>query len=46
MEPIYVWGLVASIASYKKVIEKYYKVINESEFYEEPLGGDCNYPDW
>ena len=22
------------------------KGIKEGEFYEEPLGGDCNYPDW
>ena len=46
MEPIYVGDLVPSIASYKRVIEKYEKGINEREFYEEPLGRDFNYPDW
>ena len=46
MEPIYLGDLVPSIASYKKVIEKYYKGIKEGEFYEEPLGGDFYYPDW
>ena len=44
MEPIYVEDLVPSIASYKKIIEKYDKGIKE--FYEEPIGGDFNYPDW
>ncbi len=46
MVPIYVGDLVPSIASYKKVIEKYEKGIKEVEFYEEPLGVDFNYPDW
>ena len=46
MEPIYVGDLVPSIASYKRIIEKYDKGIKEGEFYEEPLGGDFNYPDW
>ena len=46
MEPIYVGDLVPSIASYKKIIEKYYKGIEEGEFYEEHIGGDFNYPDW
>ena len=46
MEPIYVGDLVPSVASYKKVIEKYDKGIKEGEFYEETLGGDFNYPDW
>ena len=27
-------------------IEKYDKGIKEGEFYEEPLGGDYNEPDW
>ena len=45
MEPIYVGDLLPSIASYKKVIEKYDKGIKEGEFYEEPLGGDFYYPD-
>ena len=46
MELIYVGDLVPSIASYKKVIEKYYKGIKESGIYEETLCGDFNYPDW
>ena len=46
MKPLYVGDLVPSIASYKKVIEKYDKGIKECEFYEEPLCGDFNYPDW
>ena len=45
MEPIYVGGLFPSIASYKKFIQKHDKGIKECEFYEEPLGGDFNYPD-
>ena len=46
MKPIYVGDLLPSIASYKKIIEKYDKVIKEGEFYEEPIGLDFNYPDW
>ena len=46
MEPIYVGDLVPSIASYKKVIEKYDKGIKEVEFYEELIGEYFNYPDW
>jgi len=46
MEPIYVGDLLPSIASYKKIIENYDKGIKEGEFYEEPIGGDFNYPDW
>ena len=46
MEPIYVGDLIPSITSYKKLIEKYDKSIKEGEFYEEPIGLDCNYPDW
>ena len=45
MELIYLVGLVPSIASSKKIIKKYYKGIKEGEFYEEPIGGDFNYPD-
>ena len=37
MEPIYVGDLLPSIASYKKIIEKYDKGIKEGEFYEELL---------
>ena len=46
MEPIYVGDLIPSIASFEKIIEKYYKGIKEGEFYEECIGGDFNYPDW
>ena len=46
MEPICGVDSITSIASYKMVIEKYNKGIKEGEFYEEPLGGDFNYPDW
>ena len=46
MEPIYVWDLLPSIASYKKIIEKYDKGIKKGEFYEEPNGQDFNYTDW
>ena len=35
MESIYVGDLLPSIASYKKIIEKYDKAIKEGEFYEE-----------
>ena len=46
MEPIYVGDLIPSIASSKKIIEKYKKGIKEGEFYKEPIGRDFNYPDW
>ena len=46
MEPIYLGDLIPSIASSKKIIEKYDKGIKEVEFYEEPTGPDFNYPDW
>ena len=46
MEPIYVGDLIPSIASSKKIIEKYYKVIKEGGFYEEPTCRDFNYPNW
>ncbi len=47
MEPIYVGDLLTSIASHKKIIEKYYKGIKEGKFYEEPIGEDFFYsPDW
>ena len=46
MEPIYLVDLIPSIASSKKIIEKYDKGIKEGEFHEEPIGGDTNYPDW
>ena len=45
-KPIYFGDLIPSIASYKKIIEKYDKGIKEGKFYEEPIGGDFNYPDW
>ena len=43
MEPIYVGDLVPSVASYKKVIEKYDNGIKEGKIYIEPLGGNFNY---
>ena len=46
MEPIYVGDLIPSIASSKKISEKYDKGIKEGEFYEDPIGRDFNYPDW
>jgi len=46
MEPIYLVDLVPSIASSKKIIEKYNKGIKDGEFYEEPFDRDFNYPDW
>ncbi len=46
MEPIYLGDLVTSIASSKKIIEKYYKGIKEGGFYKEPISGDFNYPNW
>ena len=46
MEPINVGDLLSSIASYKKIIDKYDKGIKEGEFYEAPIGEVFNYPDW
>ena len=46
MESIYVGDLIPSIASSKKIIEKYDKGIKEGEFYKESIGRDFNYPDW
>ena len=46
MGPIYLGDLVPSIASSKKIIEKYYKFIKEGGFYEEPTSRDFNYPNW
>ena len=40
MEPIYLGDLVLSIASSKKIIEKYNKGIKEGEFYEESTSRD------
>ena len=45
MEPTYLGDLVPSIASSKKIIEKYDKGIKERELYEEPTGRYFNYPD-
>ena len=42
MEPIYLGDLILSIASSKKIIEKYDKCIKEGNFYEEPTGRDFN----
>ena len=38
MEPIYLGDLVPSIASSKKIIEKYYKGIKERDFMKNLLG--------
>ena len=46
MEPIYLGDLLPSIASYKKIIEKYDKGLKVREFYEERIGEDFNHPDW
>ena len=42
MKPIYVGDLIPSVASYKKIIEKYDKDIKEGGFYEVPIFGDFN----
>ena len=46
MEFLYVGDLVPSIASYKRMIEKYEKGLKKGHFHEEPLGEDFSYPDW
>ena len=46
MKHIYVGDLFPSIASYKKIIEKYDKGIKKGKFNEETIGGDVNYLDW
>ena len=46
MEPICLGDLVPSIASSKKIIEKYYKGIKEGGFYEAPTGRAFNYLNW
>ena len=46
MEPKYLGDFILSIASSKKIFEKYDKGIKEGEFYEEPIGRDFNYHDW
>ena len=46
MELINAGDLIPSIASSKKIIEKYDKGIKEGEFCKKPFGGDFNYPDW
>ena len=46
MEPIYLGDLILSIASSKKIIEKYDKCIKEGGFYEEPFELDFNKPEW
>ena len=42
MKPRYLGYLIPSIASSKKIVEKYDKGIKEGEFYEEPIGRDFN----
>ena len=46
MQLLYLGDLIPSIASSKKISEKYDKGIKEGEFYEDPIGRDFNYPDW
>ena len=46
MEPIHFGDLFPSIASSKKIIDKYYKGIKEGGFYEEPTCRYFNYPNW
>ena len=46
MKPIYEGDLIPSIASSKKIIEKYDKGIKEGGFYEEPISRNFIYPDW
>ena len=45
MEQIYLVDFIPSIASSKKIIEKYDKGLKEGGLYEEPTGRDFNYPD-
>ena len=46
MEPIYVGDLISSIASNKKMFEKYDIGIKEREFYIEPICKDFNHSNW
>ena len=46
MEPIFVGDLVPSVASYKRLIDRYERGLKQGDFYEEPIGEDLNYPDW
>ena len=46
MESIYKGDLLPLIASYKKIIEKYYKRIKEGRFHKEPIGLAFNPLDW
>ena len=46
MEPIFVGDLVPSVASYKRLIDRYERGLKQGDFYEEPIGDDLNYPDW
>ena len=46
MELVYLGDLIPSIASSKKIIEKYNKGIKDGGFYGEPTDRDFNYPDW
>ena len=46
MKSIYVGDLRPSIAFCNKIIKKYDVGTKKGEFYEEPIGGDFNYPDW
>ena len=44
MEPIYLGDLIPSIASSKKIIEKYYIRHKRGGFYEESTVRDFKYP--
>ena len=46
MEPIYVGDLIPSIASYKKIIEKYDKGKKKGNFMKNLLANIFNYHDW
>ena len=44
--PVYVGDLIPSVVTYQKAINIYKHGIKSSDFYEEPIGDDFNYPDW
>ena len=46
MKLICIGDLIISIASSKKIIEKYDKCIKGGGFYKEPIGLGFHYPDW
>ena len=42
MQQIYVGNLIPSIASSKKITQKYHKGLKEGQFYDESIGRDLN----